>query len=149
MDAFIHLSGNVGGDVEFRNNKTATASFRLACTPRVLRNGQWGDGETTWFTVMCFRSLAEHTAASIGKGDPIMVYGKLRTQAWERDGQSFERLVLEAKSIGHDLNRGTSAFKKAERPPQVEDSNAEVGDLIDSVESQLNGTTATTEVRAA
>ena len=135
MEALITISGWVGGEIEFRNNKTATASFRLACTPRVWRPGGWTDGETTWFTVMCFRTLAENAAASIAKGDAVVVSGKLRTQVWEREGVPYQRTVLEAQTIGHDLTRGTSAFRKSERQQPAEDTT-ELHELIDAVERQ-------------
>jgi single-strand DNA-binding protein len=66
--------------------------------------------------VACFRTLAQHVAQSVRKGDPVVVVGKLRTNVWEKDGQAHERLVLEADMIGHDLNRGTSSFQ---RPPRL------------------------------
>lgn len=132
----MHMTGHVGGDVEFRNNTVATASFRLACTPRIRRAGDWTDGETTWLTVTCFRSLAEHTASSVRKGDPIMVIGRLRTQVWTKDGIPQERTVLEAQTIGHDLTRGTSAFNRAERQQGPEDRESELAEVITSVENQ-------------
>jgi single-strand DNA-binding protein len=136
MEAFVHMTGHVGGDVEFRNNSVATASFRLACTPRLRRAGDWVDGETTWLTITCFRSLAEHTASSVRKGDPIVVVGKLRTQVWTKDGVQQERTVLEAMTIGHDLTKGTAAFNRAERPQLTEDRENELAEVITSVESQ-------------
>jgi single-strand DNA-binding protein len=138
MEALVTISGWVGGELEFRHIKTPTASFRLACTPRVWRSGGWVDGETTWITVMCFRTLAENAAASIAKGDAVMVSGKLRTQVWQRDGQTLERTVLEAQTIGHDLTRGTSAFRKAERQQPVEDTT-DLHELIAAVERQPAG----------
>lgn len=138
MEALVTISGWVGGEIEFRNNKTATASFRVACTPRVWRPGGWVDGETTWLTVTCFRTLAENATASIAKGDAVVVSGKLRTQTWERDGVSYERMVLEAQIIGHDLTRGTSAFRKSERPQHSEDTS-ELHEVIDAVERQPVG----------
>lgn len=130
------MTGYVGGEVEFRNNTVATASFRLACTPRIRRAGDWSDGETTWLTVTCFRSLAEHAASSVRRGDPVIVVGRLRTQVWVKDGQQQERTVLEALTIGHDLTRGTSAFHRNERPQVLEDRDSELAEVIASVESQ-------------
>jgi len=130
------MTGYVGGDVEYRNTTLATGSFRLACTPRIRRAGDWTDGETTWLTVTCFRSLAEHAASSIRKGDPVVVVGRLRTQVWLKDGLQQERTVLEALTIGHDLTRGTSAFNRSERPQVPEERESELADLITSVESQ-------------
>lgn len=136
MEAYVHMTGYVGGDVEFRNNTVATASFRLGCTPRLRRGGDWSDGETTWLTITCFRSLAEHAMSSVRKGDPVIVVGRLRTQVWVKDGVQQERTVLEALTIGHDLTKGTSAFNRSERAPVVEDRDSELAEMIATVESQ-------------
>jgi single-strand DNA-binding protein len=136
MEAYVHITGHVGGDVEYRNNTLPTASFRLACTPRIRRGGDWSDGETTWLTVTCFRSLAEHSASSVRKGDPVIVIGRLRTQVWVKDGVQQERTVLEALTIGHDLTRGTSAFNRSERAQLPEDRESELAEVITQVESQ-------------
>lgn len=137
MEAFVHMTGYVGGDVEVRSsNGTTIASFRLACTPRIRRGGDWVDGQTTWLSVTCFRSLADHAVGSVKKGDPLIVVGKLRTSVYEKNGEVVERLSLEATTLGHDLTRGTSEFRRAERPSAVDDREAEIAALIDSVESQ-------------
>lgn len=136
MDAFVNLTGNVGGDVvlKFTRNNIAYASFRMASTPRLRRNGDWTDGETTWITVVCYRGLAENVANSVGRGDPVTVVGKLRTQAWV-DAQNVEneRLVVEANTVGHDLNRGTSAFRRTERQVRFDDP-FELSEIITEAE---------------
>ncbi|GAA2099302.1 hypothetical protein GCM10009841_13140 [Microlunatus panaciterrae] len=144
MEANVTMSGYVGGDVEYRSgqdNRVATGSFRLACTPRIRRGGDWRDGETTWVTVTCFRALADNAASSISRGDPVIVVGRLRTQVWEGrdDGERHERMVLEALTIGHDLSRGTSVFKKFERSVPLEDPDAELGELIANAEAKALG----------
>ena len=117
MDALITLSGNVGTDVEFTEGEGwSYARFRLACTPRFLRNGEWTDGETTWINIRVSHRTAVNVKESIRKGDPVLVTGKLRTHAWTNgDGERFDRLVVEATSLGHDLTRGTASFAKNER----------------------------------
>jgi single-strand DNA-binding protein len=132
----VHMTGYVGGEIEFRNNTVATASFRLACTPRLRKAGDWTDGETTWMTVTCFRSLADNAAGSVRKGDPVIVVGRLRTSVWVKDGVQQERTVLEALTIGHDLTRGTSAFNRNERLQQPEDREAELAEAILAAENQ-------------
>jgi single-strand DNA-binding protein len=114
MEAVVHITGHAGTEVETKANGTV-AKFRLASTPRVRTKGEWGDGNTTWIEVSCFRALAEHVASSIRKGDPVVVIGRLRTNVWEKDGQTHDRLVIEAETIGHDLNRGTAAFRRKVR----------------------------------
>ncbi|MGV8908492.1 MAG: single-stranded DNA-binding protein [Propionicimonas sp.] len=138
MDAQIWMTGNVGGEVEFRQvrDDLAFASFRLACTPRTRKAGDWVDAETTWIGVTCSRSLAEHVKSSIGKGDPVVVVGRLRTTRWnDNQGVAQERVIIEATSVGHDLSRGTSVFRKAIRPV-VEDVN--VSELVAAAEAQAD-----------
>ena len=137
MEAYVNMTGYVGGDVELRGTTAAVASFRLACTPRIRRGGDWVDGETTWITVACFRKLAEHVAASVGKGDPVVVVGKLRTTTLQRDGVAFQRLTLEAYTVGHDLSRGTAVFSRVERAETDEqDREADLNAVLASVEEQ-------------
>jgi single-strand DNA-binding protein len=118
MDSLIAMTGRVGGEVEYRpvNSNVAFANFRLACTPRVQRNGTWEDAETTWVSVSCTRGLAEHVKCSLVKGDPVLVYGRLRTRRWvDTNGVEHEQLTIEARSVGHDLNLGTSRFTRVRR----------------------------------
>jgi single-strand DNA-binding protein len=116
MEALVQMTGHVGTEVDIRGNGSVTA-FRLACTPRVRgKGGEYSDGNTTWIDVTCFRSLAAHVAASVRKGDPVIVIGKLRTSVWNKDGQTRERLGLEAETVGHDLSRGTAIFRRSARP---------------------------------
>ncbi len=142
MEAVVHITGHAGTEVETKGNGTV-AKFRLACTPRVRTKGEWGDGNTTWIEVTCFRALAEHVASSVRKGDPVVVIGRLRTNVWDKEGQTQERLVLEAETIGHDLNRGTAAFR---RKPRV--ASVEPGDL-DTPPDELDQAGPTAEEREA
>ena len=141
MEALVHLTGYAGTEVEVKGGG-AVSKFRLACTPRIRTKGEWGDGNTTWIDVSCFRGLAEHVAASVRKGDPVVVIGRLRTNVWDQDGQSRSRLVVEAETIGHDLNRGTAVFRRQAR------SEAEPRDL-EPPEDELDGAGPSAEERAA
>lgn len=136
MDAYVQLTGNVGGTVEFRNNGVPVASFRLAHTPRVRRNEQWVDAPTTWITVTCFRALAENVAASLHKGHPVLVAGRLRTNVWSKEGVTYERLALEAITVGHDLSRGTATFFRSKSETSIDDRADSVGELPDRIGSR-------------
>ncbi len=118
MDAHVWMTGRVGSDVDYKviNNTFAVASFRMACTPRTQRNGEWTDEPTTWVSVRCARSLAEGAKCSLIKGDPIAVIGRLRTHTWtDSEGGLHEQLRIEAITLGHDLTQGTSAFRRLRR----------------------------------
>ncbi len=110
------------------------ANFRVGSTPRIRkRSGEWVDGPTSWFSVSCWRALADHVRDSVHKGEPVLVHGRLRTDVWTReDGQSSTTYVVEATYVGHDLSRGTAAFVRSTRPER-----AEVDDEAETTHRQL------------
>ena len=89
-------------------------SFRLATTPRYYdqRQGGWADRSTEWLTVKAFRDVAFNVAASIRKGDPVLVHGRLSTEEWTGEKGPRTTLVLDATALGHDLTRGTARFAR-------------------------------------
>lgn len=118
-DTHITVTGWVGTTPERREvaGGAVVTSFRVAHQSRRFKDGGWSDGPTTWYTVKAWRRLAEHVAASIGNGDPVVVRGRLVADVWTReDGATVSQYVLVASSVGHDLTHGTSRFTKSERP---------------------------------
>jgi len=118
-DTIVTLQGRVGGDVALRRaGEVPVLNVRVACTPRRLdrRSGEWSDGETQWYTVTCWRTLAEHCARSLRSGDPVFVHGRLTVRTWVgKDGVEQVGHDVEALLIGHDLTRGTSVFSRPVR----------------------------------
>ncbi len=133
-DTLVTLHGWVGGDVTFRTpNDTSVASFRVACTPRLKRDGKWLDGETTWYSVTAWRGLAENIRDSVHRGEAVIVHGRLRTRNWSRGSGEPEQINLEVEAylVGHDLSRGTSAFLKKQRAVADESElEAEVAEMV-------------------
>jgi single-strand DNA-binding protein len=118
-EAFVTFQGWVGNEVVHRETPQGNvANLRVGSTPRIRkRSGDWVDGPTSWFSVTCWRALADHVRDSVRKGEPVLVHGRLRADVWEReDGQSSVTYVVEATYLGHDLTRGTAVFVKAARP---------------------------------
>jgi single-strand DNA-binding protein len=139
-DVTVTLFGYVGSDVEFHGegNGTDRAIFRVGSTPRFFdrSQGSWRDLETVWVTVKTWRALAHNVASSIHKGDPVVVVGKLRAQVWvDKEGQQQRRDVLEATTVCHDLARGTSAFRRSERPADRATETPDDEELIRKVEA--------------
>lgn len=91
-------------------------SFRLATAHRVYdrESRSWKDLGSNWYTVACFRSLADHVLASIHKGERVIVTGKLRLKNWSSEGREGVNVDVEADAIGHDLLWGTSIFTRSE-----------------------------------
>lgn len=114
-DTYVTLQGWVGGEIKQRQVQgQGVTSFRVGCTPRFRgRDGDWHSGETQWYTVECWRRLAEHVAESVRSGDAVVVHGRVRLDLWKRDdGQTSVTWVVDAGFVGHDLNRGTTRFVK-------------------------------------
>jgi len=89
-------------------------SFRLACSSRRFDQAsmKWVDGDTNWYTITAFKTLAINTASSISKGDRIIVSGDLRVRDWDNGETTGTSVEIEAKFIGHDLNWGNSKFER-------------------------------------
>ncbi|MFD9389584.1 single-stranded DNA-binding protein [Streptomyces sp. NPDC060000] len=118
-ETMVCAVGNVATQPVYRDlTAGASARFRLAVTSRYWdrEKGTWTDGHTNFFTVWANRQLATNAMASLNVGDPVMVQGRLRVRTDQREGQSRTSADIDAVAIGHDISRGTSAFRRSGRP---------------------------------
>ena len=119
-DTVVTVIGNVVADPRHRvtANGVHVATIRLATTSRKFDRGvgEWRDNNTMFFNVSCWRSLAGNVVASVHKGDPLVVTGRLRMNSYPSD-EGVQRLSpeIDANTVGHDLGRGVADFKKAGR----------------------------------
>ncbi|MFL4492781.1 single-stranded DNA-binding protein [Streptomyces sp. VTCC 41912] len=119
-DTMVTLVGNVATAVEHRETAAgvSVARFRMAASSRRWDKARecWTDGETSFYTVRSWRALADNVAASVAVGEPVVVQGRLRLREGERPpekgGQRWFAAEVDALAIGHDLARGTSAFRR-------------------------------------
>ncbi|MFI5678134.1 single-stranded DNA-binding protein [Streptomyces cellulosae] len=118
-ETIISVVGNVATQPVYRELATGpSARFRMAVTSRYLdrEKNVWTDGHTNFFTVWANRQLATNTAASLNVGDPVVVQGRLKVRTEVREGQqSWTSADIDAVAIGHDLARGTSAFRRTKQ----------------------------------
>jgi single-strand DNA-binding protein len=93
------LIGNLTDNPELRftPNGTAVANFRLAVTPGVKDGEGWRVGETSFFRINCWRSLAENVTESLGKGARAVAIGRLRMRSWDTDAGE-KRTVVEVEA---------------------------------------------------
>lgn len=70
------------------------------------------EGATNWFGITAFRSLGEHAAQSLRKGDRVFVHGRLKFREWETPEKNGTSAEIEADALGHDLRWGVSRFEK-------------------------------------
>ena len=131
----ITVTGNVAKEPTLRVTATGTrvVSFRLASTERrfdkALRG--WRDGDTTWWSVSCWRNMGDNVLDSLHVGDPVIVHGRVRVREYDKDGVRHLVYEIEASSVGHDMARGVSRFTKASFGAGARDTEPEDGDVVD------------------
>jgi single-strand DNA-binding protein len=114
-DNHTTIVGNLVEDPEVRFTQTgvAVANLRVAVTQRVQQEGQWRDGETSFFKVNVWRGQAENLAESLRKGDRVMVTGRLRQRSWESpEGEKRSVTELEADEVGASLKWATAKVER-------------------------------------
>ncbi|RSX51712.1 single-stranded DNA-binding protein [Bifidobacterium goeldii] len=123
----VTVTGFVGAEptVFGKEGMLSGCTFRLGSTRSYMdaTTREWRNMPTTWLTVKAFRQLASNVRMSLHKGDAVIVTGLLNTEQWNaQSGESRSRLVLEASSIGHDLNYGVSELKRFRKSVAQSDS---------------------------
>jgi single-strand DNA-binding protein len=106
MQTSVTVVGNATRDPELRYTASGTpvCSFGVAVTAREKQaDGSWGDGEASFYDVTCWKMLAESAAEAIGKGDRVVVTGKLRQSSWETDGQKRSKVEVVADEVGKSI----------------------------------------------
>lgn len=114
----ITIVGNVAQAPILRTTASGVpvAGFRVAATPRIKSRDtdEWCDGETLWFGVSAWRQLGEHCASSIGKGDRVVVTGRLLLKTWvDNEGKPRTSLQVEASTVGLELSRHPAKVERS------------------------------------
>jgi single-strand DNA-binding protein len=126
---YVTLVGFVAQDPILRPTKNGVlvTDLRVGATPRVQdrATGQWRDEETSYFSVTCWRRLGENVRASLHKGDPVMIKGKIRSHTYtDRNGVVRSVVDIIADTVGHDMNRGVANYLRQTRPAAAESDPA-------------------------
>lgn len=83
----VFLIGNLCADPDHQyvaGGTVARCTFRMAVQRRFV-NAQ-GVKETDFFTVVCWKALAENVAGHLRKGSRVAVDGSVQTRSYEKDG---------------------------------------------------------------
>ena len=100
----IRVRGRLGNDPELKTvgaDNLQLVSFSLAHTPRSKKNGEWVDGETTWYRVVKFGNSADAIAQSVKKGDEVIVIGTLKMNNYtDKNGVAKTQMEINASEVG-------------------------------------------------
>ena len=102
-------TGNLGKTPELKyinttDGQRAVANFSIRFDrDKRLDDGSYVDNGGFWLDTAIFGKQAEHVARLLSKGNRVYTEGSLKQQTWEKDGQEFRKLVLEASYLALDL----------------------------------------------
>jgi len=118
-DNTITVIGNITRDPELRFTPTgqANTTFGVAVNRRWQnRQTQEWEEQVSFFDVVCWQTLADNVADSLGKGSRVIVTGRLEQRSWEtQDGEKRSKVEIVADEIGPSLRWATAKIEKNER----------------------------------
>lgn len=122
----VILIGRVGRDPEATNSKTGTlmVNLSLATTEKVK-----GMEHTEWHKILLFDKTAQVVADYVKKGSQIMIEGKIRTEAWEKDGVKRYTTTI----LGNSVELLGSKDKGKETATTEKNIDNNVSSVVESV----------------
>lgn len=103
----VQLQGRLVGDVELRTigDDVKVASFRIA-VDRDRKNKE-GERESDFFNITAWRGAAEFVAKYFGKGDAIIIDGRLQYRTWTaEDGSKRSNVDIVADNLYFGAPKG-------------------------------------------
>ena len=121
LQTTVTFEGNIAADVELTHTPSGKQVVRFPVLVNRRRQdpqtGEWVDGEPTRHSCVAFGTLGERIAASLGKGDRVLIVGNVVTDAWDDkdtgDKRTAQRVLVDA--AGPSLRWATATVRKAQR----------------------------------
>jgi single-strand DNA-binding protein len=140
-ETYVTVSGNVVGDPVVRATRANVPflTFRVASNVRRVdyKTGEYIDAGTNFVNVTAFRGLGVNLSNSLKKGEPVIVYGRMRINQWVNGERSGTTVEIDAYNVGHDLNFGQTQYVKVAKPQLNQNdrmSDPEVQDAADQLD---------------
>ncbi len=108
------ITGNLATDPEVvKAGSIEITKLRVIENTGEYRNGKFVAHETpTAHFVEARFELGQNVAATLHKGDAVIVVGKEHTNSWEKDGEAQYGRVINADAIGADLSRAVAQIRR-------------------------------------
>lgn len=147
MATQVTVIGNITADPEFRKTQggNTVANFTVAHTERVRdEDGDFVDGDTSFFRVSVWKALGKNVAASLKKGHQVIVSGRLKIRDYEdKDGNQRRSAEIVADAVGASLQFGYTKFTKG----TAKASSGETADADENTEEGADEPQQTTTKR--
>lgn len=99
-------------EVTYTPGGMAIAKFSIAVNRRVKTGDGWAD-EANYFDVQVFGKQAEGLKPFLLKGKMVGIDGYLKQDRWEKDGQKFSKVTINANDVQllspKDKNQGSGS----------------------------------------
>lgn len=114
------LVGNLTADPELKYTPkgVAVAEFTVASSKRKLNpeSNEWEDGDPSFSRCQVWRDYAEHVAASLHRGDRVIVTGELVQETYEnKAGEKRSAWRVEVHEMGPALRFATATVERPVR----------------------------------
>ena len=113
----VTLVGNLTKDPELRYTAAGrgVASFGIAVNRRYQVNGEWQE-QVSFFNVVAWGDLGENAAASLNKGNRVIVTGRLEQRSYEtREGEKRSVTEVIADELGPSLRWAQAQIERISR----------------------------------
>jgi single-strand DNA-binding protein len=117
-EVILTIAGNATADAELRFTPSgdAVATFTVASTPRMFKDGEWRDGEPMFLRCSVWRQQAENVAESVSKGTRLVVTGRLKQRSYEtKEGEKRTVVELDADEVAVSLKFAQASVQRAAR----------------------------------
>jgi single-strand DNA-binding protein len=115
----VILMGNLTRDPELRyiQSGMAVTNLDLAVNDRrKTATGEWVEEVTFVNDVTVWGRQAETACEFLTKGSPVLIEGRLKLDAWEKDGQKHSKLKVVCERMQFVGGRGGSGGPGGDRP---------------------------------
>lgn len=129
-DNEITITGNLTREPELRftTGGTATCGLGVAVNRRYMQNGEWVDAPTQFFNVTVWGQYGENVAASLNKGDRVIVKGRLEFRKYEnKDKIEVTTHDIQADEVAVSLKFATATVERTKRGEGSATSSASAG----------------------
>ena len=107
----ITVIGNVGRQPEglkYTGSGLAVLKFSVADT-----RGKDDQKKTSWYDIVCFGDMAEAAVEHLGKGDRVIIAGRLQVEDYEKkDGTKAKRVEILADDVAKTIRNKKDALSQ-------------------------------------
>ena len=125
MEPSITMTGNLVSDPVRRVTAAGVVVTRLRLASNHRRfdreRGEWISADPVYLDVNCWRQLGDNVAASLRKGDSVLVSGRLTMREYDdaNGGPRRQAYAVDAVSVSPDLCRYVTTLGRPIRDPQA------------------------------